>query len=155
MSNSNRGNNFSYIGKFLFENPANNTKYESLEYYIQDFATPSRTLNGVELKRNGKSVEMPGDTITEDKNVTMQFIIDEELKVLLSLRAIQDLNVKGKTELFNLQILDNKSKPIANAKFTKMFIKTISEIRYSFKDDETTMYLDVTVGYLDFDIESV
>ncbi len=153
--NQNRANNFTAKLTFLFDTSIERDNNEPIEYNIQDFTTPSRDLGEALVTRGGKQLGLHGDTIIEDKNVTLQFLLDEELKVLFNLRDIQSNNALGKTYLVNLVILDNKSDGVATASYKKAYIKNISPILYSLKDNDTNIYIDVILGFSDFDIRPI
>ncbi len=154
MSTLNRANSFSAYADFLMGDKKVDT--DILKYYIIDYYIPGSTLSGNEISAGGKSGTIPGDTVVPDQSQVLRFIIDEDLKVYFALRDIQKKNSLGfYNDLLNMQIMNNKTDVIANAVYQTVWIFNIGPIRYSTTENETTTYIDVTINYLDFDIQPV
>ena len=140
----NRANGFSGLGTFLLEN---NTNEDSLNYNIIDYSTPSSILGSIELRANGEISTTPGDIETE-QNVQLRFIVDEDLLVWFSLRELQLKSSKEKSkDIFSLKVLNNKHKIIATFNYEGCFITNIGPLIYSTVNEETTIYIDVTLNY--------
>lgn len=153
MFTQNRANNFSAKAQFLMKESL--IDVEPLEYNIQDFQIPSTTLNPVTLNKSSTSGNIPGDSIIQEQSVTLEFILDEELEVLFALQKIQVNNsLTGRSEdTFVANILNHKNKIIAIGSFQKAWIESIGNIQYSTKGEELTIFLPVTISYLNFNLE--
>jgi len=151
MTTQNRANNFFGIGTFEFKDKEVNN---ILNYALQDYTVPSVNLGGVTLTKDGIRGMIPGDTLEQEQSASLQFILDEDLKVLLSLRAIQKTNSENgfSDDIFVVHISDNKHNIIAKGVYKNVWISNISGIQYSTKNEETTVYVDVVINFLDFDL---
>lgn len=151
MVNYNRANGFSALAKFVLDS---NADIEQLEYNIIEYSTPSSTLGIVELNRGGNKGTVPGDTLEEEQSTVLRFIVDDELKVYFSLKDIQKNNVgKGYSkDILNLHIMNNNHKPIALGSYKGAWIGNISPLRYTVTENETTVFLDVNLNFLKYEI---
>lgn len=155
MFTQNRANNFSAKAQFILKDTSINI--EPLEYNIQDFVLPSTTLNPVIISKLSSSGNIPGDTINQEQSLTLEFILDEELEVLFTLQEIQKMNAaNGRShDTFIANVLNHKTKVIATASFERVWIEQIGTIQYSTKGEELTVYLPVTISYLECNIKKV
>ena len=148
----NRANGFSALAKFVLED--NSINIEQLEYNIIEYSTPSSTLNQVELNRNGTKGTIPGDVLEEEQSTLLRFIVDEELKVYFALKAIQKKSAGNgiSKDILNLHIMNNNHKSIAVGKYLGVWIGNISPLRYTVVENETTVFLDVNLNFLKYEI---
>ena len=153
MFTQNRANNFSAKAEFVVKDKTLDIK--PLEYNIQDFTIPSTTLAPVTLSKSSTSGNIPGDKIEQEQSLTLEFILDEELEVLFTLQTIQNSNA-GNTRSHDTlvtNILNHKNKVIAIGAFERVWIEKIGSIAYSTKGEEVTVYLPVTISYINFKLE--
>lgn len=153
MFTQNRANNFSAKAQFIIKDAQ--IDIEPLEYNIQDFQIPSTTLNPIVLSKSSSNGNIPGDTINQEQSLTLEFILDEELDVLFALQKIQVNNsLTGRSDdIFVANILNHKNKIIAIGSFQRVWIESIGNIQYSTKGEELTVFLPVTISYLNFNLE--
>lgn len=152
MVNYNRANGFSALAKFVLND--NTVNIEQLEYNIIEYSTPSSTVGMVELNRNGTKGTIPGDTLEEEQSTVLRFIVDEELKVYFTLKDIQKKAVGNgfSKDILNLHIMNNNHKSIAIGSYKGAWIGNISPLRYTVIENETTVFLDVNLNFLKYEI---
>ena len=153
MFTQNRANNFSGEGQFIFSDDS--IDIHPLKYNIIEYTTPNSNLNAVELRRGSTVGAIPSDTVEQEQSTVLRFIVDEDLEVLFTLQEIQNNSAgKGQSkDIFNVHIKNNYNKAIAIGSFSGVFIGNISPLRYSTIENETTVYLDVTLNFLYYTIE--
>ena len=152
MVNYNRANGFSAVAKFVLND--NTINIEQLEYNIIEYSTPSSTVGMVELNRSGTKGTIPGDTLEEEQSTVLRFIVDEDLKVYFTLKEIQKKAVGNgfSKDILNLHIMNNNHKAIAIGSYKGAWIGNISPLRYSVTENETTVFLDVNLNFLKYEI---
>lgn len=150
-------NNFSVLGKFILNEDQTEDNNIQLNYNLLDIPLPSRTIQPVRISRDGEVGSIPGDTIINDETVSVRFLLDEELKTYFGLYDLQLMYQEqgNSSDIFFVQKLDNKHNIIAQFTYNKCWVSSISSIKYETQGDETVMYLDVELGFLDFEAESV
>ena len=79
----NRANGFSALASFVLDSKDINTN--QLQYSIIEYSTPESTLGSVALNRNSTQGSIPGDTVVDEQNTLLRFIVDEDLKVYFDL----------------------------------------------------------------------
>lgn len=155
MFTQNRANNFSSYAEFLFEDQSL-IEVEPLKYNLIEYSTPSYNLSPTQIQISGKVGTIPGDTIEKDQSQILRFILDEDLKVFFNLLKIMEYNSVGHNkDILNINIQNNKHDTIALAKYSNVWISNISSITYSTTENETIIFIDVTMNFLDFNIKSV
>lgn len=152
MSLLNRANGFSGIGTFV---SSNEDELDSINYNIIEYSTPSLSMGQIELRKDGMVGSVPGD-LNPETSVQLRFIVDEKLEVFFSLYERQIEQSKNqKLDLFTIKVMDNKHKFFAQMNYYKSFITNISPLIYSTINEETVIFLDVTMSYLYFKPEKI
>lgn len=153
MISNNRANSFSGVAHFVLNDDI--LDIDQINYNIIDYTTPNHSLGMIEIRNAGETGAIPGD-IVKEQSTPLRFILDEELKVLMSLYKLQKNNSESKVkDMFIIQIMNNKHKFIAEGVYDKCFIGNISPIQYSTTTEETTIYVDVTLNYLTFNLKQI
>ena len=155
MFTQNRANNFSAKAEFVFKDKLLDIK--PLEYNIQNFTIPATSIAPISIGKGNSTGNIPGDVLEQEQSLELEFILDEELEVLFTLQEIQNVNVgMGRSEdLFIANILNHKNKVIATGSFERVWIERIGSIAYSTKGEDTTVFLPVTISYLNFTLKKV
>ena len=155
MYTQNRANNFSATAEFLIQD--NSIELTPMKYNIVEYTTPTSTLSPDEVQRQGQRGTLPGDTIDKEQSTILRFILDEDLEVYFNLLDIQEMNAgKGYSQdSLILNIQNNYRKNIALGTYTNAWIGTIYPLRYSVQEQETTVYVEVTLNFLTFNLEKV
>jgi len=149
MFTQNRANNFSGKAEFLFSKEID---IEPLTYNIQDVQLPELVLSPATIHYRGANGNIPGDTLEPAQELEMNFILDEELEVLFTLMQIQNMNFENGTsdDTLVVNIFNQKTKVIATASFTNVWIQRIGGIQYTTKGEDTTVIIPVTISYLNY-----
>ena len=143
-----RANGFSGIATFILKDSDINT--DAITYNIIDYATPSCTMGAIEIRSAGEVANIPGD-VAYEQSTPLRFIVDENLKTWFSLYDIQANSAKEESaDIFSLKVTDNKHKVIAQFNYEGAFITNISPLNYSTINEETTIFIDVTLNYKRF-----
>lgn len=155
MFTQNRANGFSAKASFILQDTKVDIK--PFEYNIIEYTTPTYSLNPVRINHRGTTGTIPGDTIEKEQSTILKFIVDENLEVYFRLLELME-NAKNNgtiKDTLNINIMNNFHKIIANAIYSKAWVGGISPLRYTTTENETTIYVDVTLNYLDFDLKAV
>jgi len=155
MYTQNRANNFSAIGEYILSN--NDIDTTPLKYNIIEYTTPTSSLMPVDITRHGERGTIPGDTIDREQSTMLRFILDENLDVYFNLLAIQEQNANNgySNDSLILDIQNNYRSSIAIGIYQNCWIGTISPIRYAIQEHETTVYVEVTLNFLQFKLDRV
>ena len=155
MYTQNRANNFSAIGSFILKK--NDLDIAPINYNIIEYTTPTSSLMPVEINRNGQRGTIPGDTVEKEQSTMLRFILDENLEVYFNLLDIQKYNSQNgfSEDSLVLDIQNNYRSSIAKGTYYNCWIGTISPLRYSVQEQETTVYVEVTLNFLQFELDKV
>ena len=155
MFNQNRANNFSAVANFIYNDTS--IEIEPLQYNIIEYTTPTSTLTPTIINYGSETGTLPGDRIEQEQSTILRFIVDEDLKVYFNLLAMQSDKVgKGQSkDILNIQVMNNMHEVIATGVYNNAWIGVISPLRYSTTDNETTVFVEVTLNYLRFNLEPI
>lgn len=148
---TNQSNNFGAIGKFIGNEELNK---DIVNFNLVEFPLPSHNLPPIPITRNGKKGYKPGDAVESDLSIVARVLVDEDLKIYLTLLEMMHSSAgKGSgEELLTIQKMNNQNRLVAVAKYNKAWITNIGEILYDTQGTDTFQYVLVTVSYLTFSI---
>ena len=149
----NRANGFSALASFVLDSKDINTN--QLQYSIIEYSTPESTLGSIALNRNSTQGSIPGDTVVDEQNTLLRFIVDEDLKVYFDLKSIQKNNASNgiSKDILNISLMNNHHKVIAKGIYYGAWIGNISPLRYTVIENETTVFLDVNLNFLRYELQ--
>jgi len=143
--------NFTHNSNFIFN--TNLFSDEDVSYYVQEANLPGLGFSHIQVGRQSSMMNFQGDTLIYN-DLTLNFIIDEELKVwkdiivkMQKMREVYEGTAENIEKSGYLEIHDDNSKIIIKIEFINLMIESIDDLQFSTNTEDEIITCSINLKY--------